>query len=95
MDVIEVQEVLEYWIDSNGVEIVNPINNGRGIIVSDILFRTGNKVKISLKTGEFYIGIIQNISTLSPKSKKNISIIDDNKVRHIIKYKDIIQITMV
>jgi len=83
---MEVEKIINYFIDSDNNEITDPEENGRAVVFNGVAFREGEKIQVTIESGQVYSGILVKVSTLSPSSKKDLKITDLENVSHLIKY---------
>lgn len=83
---MEAERVIEYFVDVNGTEIEDAEKNGKGVVFNGTLYREGQNVQITTESGIVYDGVIEKVSTLKPGSNKEIRVLDEHEVSHVIKY---------
>lgn len=83
---MEAGKVVEYFIDSEGIEIVDAEKNGKAVEFNGVLYREGENVKVIVESGESYEGLLEKVSTLKAGSNKDMKVIDESGIGHVIKY---------
>ena len=92
---MEAQKVIEFFIDSNGVEIEDAEKNGKAVVFDNVAYREGEQITVVTNSGEVYTGLLEKVSTLKTGSNKDLKIIDSSEVGHVIKYELIRDISKV
>jgi hypothetical protein len=86
-----VEKAIKHFQDEEGNELDDVIEFGKSIVTKGGTFRERENVKVVTEKGDVFEGMLFKVSTLAPSSPKELVILDEHGVKHVIKYCDIVE----